>query len=684
MGLAAPLGLLGLALLAPVIAMYLLKRRREEALVSSVFLWERVVQDIEANAPWQKLRRNLLLLLQLLFLLAAIFGLARPFVRTAGAAGQSLILVLDSSISMGARDTAEGTRLDAARAEALRLMEGLADNGLVTVIRAGDGADILAANTDDRVAVREVLAALEPLASDSDLTPALNLAAAAAARQADSEIVILSDGAVQLPNALAVDRPVRYVSLGASRDNQAISALTLTPRGGGYDLFVQATNYGTEAVQRRLLLEIDEQPFTASDLAIPAGQQTSKILPIERTDSFRVAARLVGEDALPGDDVAWAVPGPAGQRRVRLLTPPRSGQAAGDNRFLRVPFQLLGVDLSVGNVLSDTATVEGEAPADLLILDRWLPETGLPGTTENLLIVAPPEGNDVIQATGTITNPLPLATGALPLIEDNLFFESDLFFVEAQVTQVPPWGTVVLEDATTGTPLLWVGEQGGRRVAVLATPLFGQPRSLTLDPPREVVLTNLVYQPAFPVLIASLADFLLAGPAGGLAGESVTPGQALSLPLLDAERLEIVTPQGETLRPETGAGAATASFQPREPGVYTVRWPGGSQQPIQFTVNLFAPAESDIEPQPELALATSGDTPVYRGRPGGRGAAGNLAAPAPRGAADFDGRVARLPTRRPADAAPPPGAGRAMSEARPSPCLDVKRQKRRPHPTMKL
>ncbi|MGH2541306.1 MAG: vWA domain-containing protein, partial [Ardenticatenaceae bacterium] len=400
MGLAAPLGLLGLLLLGPVIAMYLLKRRREEVLVSSVFLWERVVQDIEANAPWQRLRRNLLLLLQLLFLLFAVFGLARPFVTTAGAAGQSLILVLDTSISMGARDTAQGTRLDAARAEALRLMEGLPDNGLVTAIRAGDGAEILAANTDDQVAVRAALSELEPLARDSDLTAALNLAAAAAARQADSEIVILSDGAVQLPDTLVVDRPVRYVSIGSESNNQAISALNLTPRAEGYDLFVQVTNYGASDVERRLVVSIDGQPFTASDLAVPAGEQTSKILSIERTDTFRVEARLEGEDALPGDDVAWAVPGPAGQQRVHLLTPSQ------DNRFLRVPFQLLGVEWSQGNVLSDTTPLEGEAPADLLILDRWLPDEGLPGTTENLLVVYPPPGNDVIQATGVITNPL--------------------------------------------------------------------------------------------------------------------------------------------------------------------------------------------------------------------------------------------------------------------------------------
>ena len=53
-----------LALLIPVvIALYLLRLRRIEQQVSSVYLWRRMVRDVEANAPWQKLRRNLLLLL---------------------------------------------------------------------------------------------------------------------------------------------------------------------------------------------------------------------------------------------------------------------------------------------------------------------------------------------------------------------------------------------------------------------------------------------------------------------------------------------------------------------------------------------------------------------------------------------------------------------------------------------
>ena len=82
-----PLALLGLLFVPVVIAMYLLKLRRDEAVVPSTLLWTRLVSDVEANAPWQKLRRSLLLLLQLLLVLILALLAARPFRRAAGRSG---------------------------------------------------------------------------------------------------------------------------------------------------------------------------------------------------------------------------------------------------------------------------------------------------------------------------------------------------------------------------------------------------------------------------------------------------------------------------------------------------------------------------------------------------------------------------------------------------------------------
>ncbi|MCZ7571752.1 MAG: VWA domain-containing protein [Ardenticatenaceae bacterium] len=333
MGLVAPLGLGLLALLAPIIAMYLLKRRREEVVVSSTYLWERVVQDIEANTPWQRLRRNLLLLLQVLFVLLLVLAAARPFLRTAGAAGRSLILIVDSSVSMAAIDGQGGSRLEAARREALRLTDGLPPDGRATVIRAGAGAEVLVAATRDRVAVEQALASIRPVAADSDLSAALNLAAAVAARQPESEIVLLSDGAVTAPTRVALEGRLRYVSVGQSGDNQAISALTLQPQGKGYALFVQVTNYAQAPASRRLTITAGEAPYAAFDLDLQPGQRAERVVGDLPATTTQVRASLGGQDLLAADDVAWAVPPPSGTRSVRLVTP--------GNIFLRAGLGLL-------------------------------------------------------------------------------------------------------------------------------------------------------------------------------------------------------------------------------------------------------------------------------------------------------------------------------------------------------
>src|SRR6478735_8195469 len=97
----APLALAGLVFVPLVVAMYLLKLRRDEAVVPSTLLWQRLVADVEANAPWQRLRRSLLLLLQLLLVLILVLLAARPFLeRPAGLAGD-LVLVIDVFANTG-------------------------------------------------------------------------------------------------------------------------------------------------------------------------------------------------------------------------------------------------------------------------------------------------------------------------------------------------------------------------------------------------------------------------------------------------------------------------------------------------------------------------------------------------------------------------------------------------------
>jgi hypothetical protein len=81
----------GLGILLPlIVVLYLLKLRRVERRVShiSVAPW----YATEANAPWQRLRRNLLLFTAA-FPGALIFALARPYIRSEDFPASAILIV---------------------------------------------------------------------------------------------------------------------------------------------------------------------------------------------------------------------------------------------------------------------------------------------------------------------------------------------------------------------------------------------------------------------------------------------------------------------------------------------------------------------------------------------------------------------------------------------------------------
>ena len=99
MSFLTPLFLLLSLLAGPIILLYMLRLRRQEMQVSSTLLWQKLLRDREANAPWQRLRRNLLLILQLLILAFLVLALARPFWPVATVVSGNVVLLLDASAS---------------------------------------------------------------------------------------------------------------------------------------------------------------------------------------------------------------------------------------------------------------------------------------------------------------------------------------------------------------------------------------------------------------------------------------------------------------------------------------------------------------------------------------------------------------------------------------------------------
>src|SRR3954470_4196725 len=182
--------------------MYLLKLRRDPAVVPSTLLWQRLVADVEANAPWQKLRRSLLLLVQLLLVILLAILASRPFVERPAGLARDLVLVVDTSASMTATEVSP-SRLAAAKQAAIDALGDLPSGGKVSVIAAGRTAKVVANGTSDLGHVRQEISSIEPTSAVGDLGDALRLASALAARSGDAEILVATDASLARPLSLS-------------------------------------------------------------------------------------------------------------------------------------------------------------------------------------------------------------------------------------------------------------------------------------------------------------------------------------------------------------------------------------------------------------------------------------------------------------------------------------------------
>src|SRR6267142_110243 len=99
MNFLAPTAFLFALTIPVVIVFYLLKRKRVVKLVSSTVLWQKFLAETQASAPFQRLRHNWLLILQILLLLLAILALARPYFSSKVTGGRIIVAILDASAS---------------------------------------------------------------------------------------------------------------------------------------------------------------------------------------------------------------------------------------------------------------------------------------------------------------------------------------------------------------------------------------------------------------------------------------------------------------------------------------------------------------------------------------------------------------------------------------------------------
>ncbi|WP_164102457.1 vWA domain-containing protein [Candidatus Laterigemmans baculatus] len=496
-----------------VVLLYFLKLRRQPLRVPSTFLWHRAIEDSRVNSLLQRLRRNLMLFLQLLFLALAMLALLRPGWQGESGGGRRLILMLDASASMAATDVAgAATRFELAKQRIHDQIDAMRGNDVATLITFSDRPEILQEFTADHRRLRDALdrarvthrttdlreairgaaglAGVLPAgtvgglapgdgvggessggggtegAGDASQLPASTGAADAGAtgetaepEVATAELWIYSDGGFgPLEEASFGKLPTHYVPIGTQSASNlgivAFSAERNVERPEQVEAFARIVNFGNQPIQGTASLTIGDELIDAAAVDVEAGGETGLSFDLESLENAELQLTLDIEDDLSADNTAYTALAPLRDISVLLITP--------GNRALQIALET--------DQAAELGRIETKPPSylesdeyrsraatgreDLIIYDRCAPAV-MPAANTFFIGSLPPEHWDAGEMSGPL---LPIDIDRTHPIMRFL----DLFslkIVEGRPLQAPPRSLALL--TTTAGEVLAIAPRVG-------------------------------------------------------------------------------------------------------------------------------------------------------------------------------------------------------------------------------
>ncbi|MCA9311278.1 MAG: VWA domain-containing protein [Phycisphaerales bacterium] len=619
-----------------LIILYFLKLRRRDVEISTTLLWKKTIQDMQANAPFQKLRRNILLLLQLLILIAAILAIAQPEVRSDAPLPTRSVIVIDRSASMAALDEVDEnnrpiSRLEKARREALNYVD-LMDSGETRdkvreamVIAFDRHATVIQTFTSDKDKLRRAIEGIRPSDGVSQVTEAIKLANAQEAKAQENvglvtvPIFMWSDGALQDVDDVTLlgDTRLEYNAVG--RNGTANVAIVSLQAERAYDRPDEATLFvglmSTDLQPREAFVEIavDGLRAGAGSVQLPAADPeegpayASFVFPLQRDESAVITATVTTEDALAADNSARMILPPAQQVSVGFVTE--------GHLFLKYALEALRVSRIVQMTPAEfeqRARRGQNAEFDVFILDRWVPEAAPPPPDDLDAPVEPfeptlPPGQYLIfkaipNLRGLYTGP-PVAESAYSVLD---WRRGDPALANVSLAGLTYWKPASIVN-TDDVRVLADGEHG---------PLIVE---ATHDAVRAIVVgfditeTDWYLKPEWVLFLGTAIRELGRG-LGGSTIADARPGGTLATRLpTGVSEATLILPDGDrvTLYPSEDGQVHYGPLD--RVGFYRLQWNGpagstdvvsGSRVERAIPVNLLDANESRLDVRPALTFKT--------------------------------------------------------------------------------
>ncbi len=606
----------GLAIPA-LLLLYFLKLKRHERRVSSTLLWKKAVQDLQVNAPFQKLRKNLLLFLQLLILGAVLFGLGEPVAKFLQTSDEKIVVLIDRSGSMNTVEEDGRTRLEHAKLAAIDYLESQKGDAQAMVISFAESAEVTCTFTDDLRRLIRRIEDIEPTDSATRIGEALQLAAAYSTKIAiggegwspdaieTGLVVLFTDGRIaDAADETIVRAQPKLFAVGQAADNVGIVALDAQrqlERPGVISVFASIENFGPAPVTTDVSLQLDGRLLSVQSVSLgppPAGEKRDSAAPSFQNVIFEISHETGGvveirvhrEDSLPLDNVVRAPLDPPRSLRV-LVVADREEARYFYERAFRHGLQIADYsDMSASEYESaseDALAVEGRSTFDLVVIDNHDTARLWPGNYVFFGGIPKMEG-----------------LGRGPDVDEQVFVNwreshpllrhaplEDIFTLKWRRLTLPDHSLKLIEGLDS-TVMALISDPGHRYVVAAF----------------DLLDTNFRWKEAFPIFLQNCVTYL---PGGGLADTSrlLKPGQTITLSVPPgAQELKIANPDGSRREIDVSDQITVSYADTRRCGLYRAAFDDSADTTGVYAVNALDGAESFIAPNDSLVIGAQSVT----------------------------------------------------------------------------
>ena len=533
----------------------------------SLLLWSRVLNDQRVNSPFQKFKRHLLLLLQILALAALVLAASAPFIMGGVSAAKRIPIIIDTSASMAALAPGGGlSRLERAKNMARKMIEGKRSGTEFALISFADTAHAECGFTTNANVLLDALDRVKAKDVPSNIEDAMRIAMAMARDHHFEEAELFSDGNFPASARVGLSFKLNYHKISDDAPNLGITALAAKrSENDEWTVFVEIG--GTKSDLKAMLVlkrngeKIGEEPCSTGP---DSSARVEFQIPGKEASGLEVSLVPSGEDALASDNVAYLE-----------LPVARPLNVAVAPELRAVSLALRGVDGVV--LLPWKKGAPPPSAVDLIITDTPVTQD-VPGTVVNFGFV-PDQLRDVLAITPRNEVVVDWRRDAPLLRHVNLaelsLFDGGKFLKGASERDLDNLGyeTLVYGD---GGPLVLMKDDGG---------------NIEYDFLMRLTRSTLTYRIAFPIMMKNICE--IARLKAGLA--SVTANKTGVLPdirLAPNEKCQVVAPDGTGSTETTAFDGLLVGIPAPLAGEYVVAAKG--ETAAKIGVALLNPSETSL------------------------------------------------------------------------------------------